>query len=110
MKLIFVLLGLPMLLFGATACQTDGDALTSEAMLLWTGPIAADGCGYFLEIDGQEYKPSNEDIIPESFQQRDSSAVVVTYRWLKEPQEYTCGMLPTRHSSTLEIISIEQRQ
>ncbi|EMR01847.1 hypothetical protein [Cesiribacter andamanensis] len=84
----------------------NGEPITAEATLRWTGMLAADGCGFFLDINGKEYKPSNEEAIPESFQQTDSSPVVVTYRLLEKPLEYSCGMMPARFASNLHILEI----
>ncbi len=42
---------------------------TSEAILLWTGDYAADGCGYFIELDSIRYKPIDEDSIDNRYQE-----------------------------------------
>ncbi len=97
------------MLMGINSCSSQQKSFTSEATLRWTGMLAADGCGFFLDIDGKEYKPSNEEIIPETFQQHDASSVRVTYEILEEPLEYTCGMLPARYSSTIKITEIVAR-
>lgn len=110
MKTLFNLLGMATLLFLMGACQNNMNQTTSDATLRWTGMIAADGCGYFLDIDDKEYKPSNEEVIPESFQQNDSSPVRVTYEFVEEPLEYSCGMMPMRYISTIRIVDIKKRE
>lgn len=101
----FLLLG--GLMAATISCAGEKEAITREATLRWTGMVAADGCGYFLDIEGTEYKPSNEEVIPESFQQEGEIPVVVTYTELEEPEEFSCGMRPTRYSSTIAIQEIE---
>ncbi|AHM59188.1 hypothetical protein D770_04605 [Flammeovirgaceae bacterium 311] len=90
------------------SCNSSNQTFTTQATLRWTGMLAADGCGFFLDIDGKEYKPSNEEVIPEAFQEEEVQQVQLTYEVLEEPQEYSCGMMPTRYSSTIRIIEISR--
>lgn len=106
MKYFFISLRL-CLLTGLWACQNQKEILTTEATLRWTGPLAADGCGFFLDINGQELKPVNEEVIPSAFQNEAAQRVQVRYQLLEEPQEYSCGMLPSRYSSTLKVLEIK---
>lgn len=108
MKLNFtaatVAFGLIMALF---SCNQQQNVLTTEASLRWTGMIAADGCGFFLDIDGQEYKPVNEEIIPKHFQQQETILVRLTYKIEEKRIEYSCGMIPARPPfKAIKIIEI----
>jgi hypothetical protein len=108
MKTLFIFLCLPAFLFLTSACQNKAQQTSSEAILRWTGMIAADGCGYFLDIGDKEYKAVNEEVIPESFQQNERSAVRVTFEYLAEPLEYSCGLMPLRYISSIRILNIQK--
>ena len=49
--------------------EVETSHLESEAILLFTGDYAADGCGYFIELDSIRYKPTEEDSIDSRFQE-----------------------------------------
>ncbi|WP_224994551.1 hypothetical protein [Cesiribacter sp. SM1] len=105
-RIVFSSMLMACLLPGLFSCNSTKETHSTNATLRWTGMLAADGCGYFLDIDGKEYKPSNEEVIPDSFQEQEVQQVQLTYEILEEPQEYTCGMMPTRYSSSIKIIEI----
>ena len=102
-------------LFLLASCQnaTQQDELAelnqrTTATLFWTGEIAADGCGFEVEINGKRYLPENEDAIPEAFKQQDSSRVQLTYASLADPIDRRCGMLPQpRVMPAIRILSVE---
>ncbi|MCJ8163350.1 hypothetical protein MKJ04_00745 [Pontibacter sp. E15-1] len=56
-----------------TSCNKDDDGCyvpeTIEATLHWTGDYALDGCGYILTIGDTDYKPKNEEDIPDTYKQ-----------------------------------------
>jgi hypothetical protein len=94
-----------------TACQkssqTDNEGITTEATLLWTGEIAADGCGFEIEMDGKKYIAENEDAIPASFKENESSEVKLTYLPVKEQIDRRCGMIPQpRVMDAVRVISV----
>ena len=94
-----------------TACQTGPEAenepITTEATLLWSGEIAADGCGFDIEIDGKKYLPENEDAIPASFKESETSEVVLTYLPLENQIDRRCGMLPQpRVMDAVRVVSV----
>lgn len=71
--------------------------------IVYTGPIAADGCGYLIRTaDNQEFKPMN---LSNEFQQ-DGLAVLVNYTISSEP--FACGLLPAEFTQ-INIVSIEKR-
>lgn len=102
-------------LFLLASCQnnTRQDELAelnhrTTATLYWTGEIAADGCGFEVEIEGKRYLPENENAIPESFKQEDSSRVQLTYARLSDPIDRRCGMLPQpRVMPAIRILSVD---
>lgn len=79
-----------------TGCQTKAgqENETAQATLLWTGELAADGCGFEVVIDGKKYLPANEDAIDEAFKNRDSTQVQLEFVRLQEQIDRRCGMLP----------------
>ena len=79
-----LLLSLILLSLYSCSSNTEQPIIDAIATLRWTGPLAADGCGFFVDIEGKEYKPSNEEVIPESFKERDSSQVQIQYKVLKD--------------------------
>ncbi|MFD2515841.1 hypothetical protein ACFSRY_18360 [Pontibacter locisalis] len=95
------------------SCQNnspqDETRLTTEATLLWTGEIAADGCGFEVVIDGKNYLPENEDAIPAKYKERDSTQVQLSYIPLKEPIDRRCGMIPQpRVMDAIRVVSVEE--
>lgn len=106
MKSFFLLLCCG-LFMSMMSCNNKNEPITTEASLRFTGLLAADGCGFFLDIDGQEYKPVNEEVIPETFQDENAHPVQLTYEKLEEPVEYSCGMKPSIYNSTIRIIEIK---
>ncbi|MBC5992390.1 hypothetical protein [Pontibacter cellulosilyticus] len=94
-----------------SACQTtpqdENEAITTNATLLWSGEIAADGCGFEIEIDGKTYLPENEDAIPAKFKESESSEVKLTYLPLKDQIDRRCGMLPQpRVMDAVRVVSV----
>ncbi|WP_299820272.1 hypothetical protein [uncultured Pontibacter sp.] len=94
-----------------TACQnaneSEKEGITTQATLLWTGEIAADGCGFEIEIDGKKYLPENEDAIPGTFKENETSEVRLTYLPLENQIDRRCGMLPQpRVMDALRVISV----
>ncbi len=111
MKLASALTGLLFTALTFTACQntsqSETEKLTSEATLLWTGEIAADGCGFEIEMDGKKYIAENEDAIPASFKESESSEVKLTYLPVKEQIDRRCGMIPQpRLMDAVRVISV----
>jgi hypothetical protein len=110
MKAILFLTFATFLLLQCNSSSEGSSAVSKEATLEWTGPLAADGCGYFLTIDDERIKPVNDEDIPEEFQQTGSAVPVsVTYEVLNEPQVYSCGMMGTQYDASVRIISVKMR-
>ena len=102
------------LLAALTCCQTKATQEaaapeTASAALLWTGEIAADGCGFEVMIDGKNYLPANEDAIADLYKNSDSTQVQLEFVRLPEPIDRRCGMLPQpRVMDAIQVISITQ--
>lgn len=92
-----------LLLIGA-ACRMDGlapeeataSSSTSEAILRWEGAYEVDGCGFFVELREERYKPANEEAIDASYKVSSSTGarVIITYRILETTIQKYCGDLP----------------
>ena len=53
--------------------DSQGTTETTCAMLEWSGDYAVDGCGYRLFVNMDEYKITNEDIIPDKYKKTNSN-------------------------------------
>lgn len=82
---------------------------STTATLYWTGEIAADGCGFEIEIDGERYLPQDEAAIPATYKNRESTQVKLRYEPLPEPIDRRCGMLPQpRVMPAVKVLSVEE--
>jgi hypothetical protein len=111
MKLKVALTSILFAVVTLTACQkssqSENEGITSDATLLWTGEIAADGCGFEIEMDGKRYIAENEDAIPASFKENESTEVKLTYMPVKEQIDRRCGMIPQpRVMDAIRVISV----
>ncbi|RIJ34246.1 hypothetical protein [Pontibacter oryzae] len=113
MKPLKTMLALAMLSF--TACQSTtrpeneaNENMKTKATLHWSGEIAADGCGFEVEIEGKRYLPENEDAIPAAFKASETSEIQLEYEALPEPIDRRCGMLPEpRVMPAIHVIKVE---
>ena len=89
----------------------DSVMVDSAALLTWTGEYDVDGCGFFITIDGEEYKPEYEDSIDDSFKEVYSpygTEVVIEYQILDKEIESYCESMPiTQTLPVIRIISIQ---
>lgn len=71
--------------------QDNNDTIKVDGAILdWQGSYASCGCGFFLTINGHEYKPKNEAVIGESFMRSGDIEVVVEYEIIDETIESWC--------------------
>ncbi|GHA56451.1 hypothetical protein [Pontibacter akesuensis] len=111
MKTSIILLALSLCIFAGCQSveQQENSAQSTTATLHWTGEIAADGCGFEVEIDGKRYLPENEDAIPAKFKERESAQVQLEYEPLAEPIDRRCGMLPQpRVMDAIRVIAVNE--
>lgn len=86
-----------LLLSAWPGCESDEtDTASTEmksthATLHWKGELAADGCGFFVDFGGKSYKPTNEEVIPDSYKQTQETAVKISYLE-HQPIPYACGL------------------
>jgi hypothetical protein len=71
------------------SCKKLAPALRTNATIINSGPVAADGCGWLVKINASntEYSPSN---LSAAFQ-KDSLSVSISYTLLTT--RFGCGML-----------------
>jgi len=85
----YVFLFLP--LFTPISCNEAAEEVyTKEAILKWQGYYAADGCGFFVEIDNKEYKPENENFIGDEFKISGDISVIIKFKYSEEKITYWC--------------------
>ena len=92
--LVFILLQM------AFKCEDQHTLDLQEATIVNSGPVAADGCGWLILIDEEEYSPTN---LEEQYQKA-GLKVKVEARLLDT--EFQCGMNPDHKLPMIEIISI----
>ena len=94
------------------SCQEETAPLQQKttALLEWTGDGAVSGCGFFLKIDGQEYKPENETIIPLSFREGAPHEVIITYNRPNAEIKYACGPGVDAYGDALRLSSIRKKE
>ena len=99
-------------LFKPKSQPIDSVKVDSTALLTWTGDYFKDGCGFFITIDGQEYKPENEDFIDDSFKGADSPfeiPVIIEYKLLDKRADSYCEKIrETGSLPMIELISIQR--
>ena len=89
---------LGILIIGLSSCSQND---TTNATIYDYGPIAADGCGWVVEIGSEIFKPSEE--LPSAFQV-DSLEVEIKYKELNS--KAACGLQPDAFTE-IEIKSIK---
>ena len=102
---------LPILsIFFILGCEDkkEDTILEADALLRWTGDYAVDGCGFFIDIGENEYKPEDELAIPDSLKIDTGVDVFIKYELLDEPIEFTCGF-QHQEIDGLKLNSIEKR-
>ncbi len=110
MKPIYLLLLL--LIIGLSACskddEQDGDLQTLQGTIVWTGPIATDGCGFILyNSDGSErHSPTNDSNIPDSYKTGDNIPVTVKMINYKKP---VLPCININSFNQVKIIEIKRR-
>lgn len=95
------------------SCQqeTSRPQHQAEAMLIWTGDASLEsGCGYFVKIAGEEFKPVNENLIPQALKGEASLPVVVTYRPLSERIKYSCSQGADAIGEGIRLYSIRRKE
>lgn len=87
--------------------STGNEAITTQAILEWTGDYEVDGCGFIIIIDGKEYKAENESFIDDAYK-AGQTEVVLSFKHLGSQIEKFCGDKPDPFVFDLiEIVSIE---
>lgn len=108
--LLLLILGISMLLLATCQEETSHPQRKAEAILIWTGDPTVDaGCGYFFRINGEEYKPANENLIPNSLKRQASLPVIITYRPLSERIRYSCSRGADAIGEGIRLYSIQKK-
>lgn len=99
-----------LILFLILGCEDkkEDKILDTNAVLRWDGDYSYDGCGFFIILGEQEYKPEDEESIDDSFRKNGDTDVYIKYELLNETIEYYCGMMPSELDG-IKLHSIENR-
>jgi hypothetical protein len=89
------------LLLMAFKCEDQKATQMKEAKIVFSGMLAADGCGWLLEVNGEEYSPIN---LEKSFEE-DGLKVYVELTYLETG--FQCGMNPNFKIPQVKIRSIK---
>ena len=92
-------------LLSVSACSDPSEILESTAIISYSNP-QVDGCGYFITINTQEYKPSNPEVIPQKFMQLQQQTIDLKYK-SNGTIEYLCGFAGILEGDAIEIIEIK---
>jgi|GEM_PF-923266 len=92
MKSILKLSVILFFIFNLTSCNdlpVDNDVNNQPqiGMVIWSGHLAADGCGWMIRIGDTDYKP---DSLPQSLQY-DSAVVNIVFE--KDTSQFICGFV-----------------
>ncbi|MCP2045279.1 hypothetical protein [Pontibacter sp. HSC-36F09] len=105
-----LLIGLCSLLLVACQNNTDGNAETDDAILIWSGEYMVDGCGFEVEIDGKRFKPDNENEMDAAFKVEGETPVIITYEKLGRQLDIRCGLsTQSRAMDAIRVISVKKR-
>jgi hypothetical protein len=100
---IMMIVSLSFMMIASFCKKTEKDVYTAEAKIYNSGPIALDGCGWFLRIDStKEYSPIT---LPEDFMVGQGMRVTVRYRLLNTT--YQCGW--GAKLKQIEILDIKRK-
>jgi hypothetical protein len=84
-KLVFSLL-----IFGLISCNSDGPEIVEiQAVVIDSGSIATDGCGWLIKINGVDYSPT---YLSTQYQQ-DGLTVLINFEYLSST--FACGLQAT---------------
>lgn len=103
MKIIYIIL--IALSFSIFACSEKEDILEGSAIISYSSPIV-DGCGYFIIINSIDYKPTNPEVIPESYKQLFNAVVDLKYK-LPGKFEYPCAFAGLIEGDGIEVVEIK---
>lgn len=106
--LIFLLFTAILSISCKSTVEPENEIVTKEAIVIWEGDYAVDGCGFSFEIDSEKYKPKNEDFISDEFKKEPQTQVKIQFIYLNKQIEYYCGWSGIQKSDGIEIISISK--
>lgn len=85
----------------AFKCENQRNSQMTEAKIVFSGLVAADGCGWLVEIDGEDFSPINLD---EAYE-KDGLIVEMELEYLSTG--FQCGMNPDFKIPQVKILSIK---
>jgi len=103
--LILFVISVALLIVVGSSCKKENGSksvvrITASALIIYTGPIAADGCGWLVKIDSNAYYAEN---LPLEYQ-KNNLAVDVSYE--KISSGFQCGLDPKNILPSIHITDI----
>ena len=101
--ILFVISVALLIVVGSSCKKENGEksvAAKTNALIIYTGPIAADGCGWLVKIDSSAYYAEN---LPLEYQ-KNNLAVDVSYE--KISSGFQCGLDPKNILPSIHITNI----
>lgn len=89
------------ILLTAIMCENKKQKQLTQAKIIFSGSVAADGCGWLLEVKGEEYSP----IQLEEAYKKDGLKVEVDLSYLDTG--FQCGMNPDYKIPQVKIVSMK---
>jgi hypothetical protein len=86
-----LIVAISFLLPAFTSCKKDKDLLTTEATVVYTGSIAADGCEWLIYVDEAASDRTYYNVVnlPENYKQNNMK-ITILYKLLTS--RYHCGI------------------
>lgn len=104
-----IFLALVFLLVSSCRNKDDTDVLSGIGILSWTGDYELDGCGYFIVIDNQQYKPDNEEILDDSYKSIVDLPVAIKYKLAGKITKSCFDSPVSNQYNAISIVSISKR-
>jgi len=86
-------------------CKEDRISTSKQnGIILWSGPVAADGCDWLIKIDNESFHSDN---LPDNFK-KDGMKVKIKYSIKPPANDFFCGIAASSYR-TIDIESISKK-
>jgi len=97
-----------------TSCKKDNEEdyttrETLDAVLIWRGDPALDGCGFVLRFSNEDHKPINWNEISESYKTQSSTAVEATIINYHTKTWAFCSVSTVDDINKIKVISLSSK-
>ncbi len=102
MKKIILFSALVLLIFAIIGCDKEENILKEDAVIIYEGDPALDGCGYFIKVRNAKYKPIS--LLPKF--RIENLKVKITYQILTD--KWSCNWQEKKYMQ-IKIINISKK-